>query len=115
VATSVEELADALPVRLLWLPPVARSERPLREQLVAGPRCSGDVAVRVQPDGGVLPPRGEAVAAGNLLEQPWARIWEHAAFRAFRERVDAASRCPECPGLASCAAACPADPEGWAR
>lgn len=116
VASDVEEGAADHDLRLVWLPPVARrAERSLREQVGAGPRCAGDVAVRVEPDGGVVPARGPHIIAGNLLTDPWETIWKHGAFESWRERVHSPTRCEACPGLALCAADCPASPEGWAR
>lgn len=103
-------------LRLFWQPPVKRNPTlALAEQVRLGPRCSGDVAVRVEPDGAVIPPRGPRRSAGNLLTQPWEAIWQDPAFRVYRERVAAPTRCDSCPDLAICAPACPRDPEGWAE
>lgn len=103
-------------MRFFWQPPMRRDPtRPLADQVREGPRCSGDVAVRVEIDGSVIPPRGPYRAAGNLLRQPWGDIWESREFRIFRERIEAPSRCPDCPGLAVCAAECLREPAGWAE
>jgi radical SAM protein with 4Fe4S-binding SPASM domain len=114
VAASVEEAASEVDARYFWQPPVERNANvPLAAQVRAGPRCSGDLAVRVLPDGTVIPPRGPWRDAGNLLSQSWDEIWAHGAFRLYRERVQAPTRCEQCPGLAICAADCPAQPAGW--
>lgn len=111
VAALVEETAHEEQVRYLWQPPVMRNgAKSLAAQVRQGPRCSGDVAVRVEPDGAVIPPRGPYQSAGNLLSDPWDTIWEHPAFRAYRGRVEAPTRCNICPGLAICAADCPSEP-----
>ena len=116
LATIVEETADRTQARFMWDPPVEVDPAlPLADQVRAGPRCSGDVAVRVEPDGTVIPPRGPAISAGNLLSDAWDDIWNHEVFRIYRERVEAPTRCDICPGLTICAAACPREPEGWAR
>ncbi len=115
VAAMVEEAADEAQVAYLWQPPLERDPAlALAAQVARGPRCAGDVAVRVEADGAVIPPRGPARPAGNLLADDWATIWNHASFRAFRERVEAPTRCSLCPGLAICAADCPVEPRGWA-
>jgi radical SAM protein with 4Fe4S-binding SPASM domain len=88
---------------------------PLTQQVIAGPRCSGDVAVRVEPNGDVFPPRGPYVSAGNVLHEDWNSIWNNEVFRRYRERVEAPTRCDVCPELAICAADCPRDVRGWAR
>jgi radical SAM protein with 4Fe4S-binding SPASM domain len=116
VAALVEGTAHQVRVRHLWQPPVLRNpQKPLATQVREGPRCSGDVAVRVEPDGAVIPPRGPYQSAGNLLKDPWATIWEHPAFRIYRERIEAPTRCNVCPGLAICAADCPREPAGWSH
>jgi radical SAM protein with 4Fe4S-binding SPASM domain len=116
LAARIEEAADEHAFQVTWLPPVgmSRSEN-IAEQARRGPRAGGDVAIRVLPNGDVLPPRGVRRPAGNLLGDPWEQIWGSALFRRFRERVEANTRCEQCPGLAICAADCPADPQGWSH
>lgn len=116
VATLIEEMAHDLVVRYIWQPPVLRNAAlPLAVQVQQGPRCSGEVAVRVEPDGSVIPPRGAYRSAGNVLHDSWDSIWHNAAFRSYRERVEAPTRCAVCPGLALCAADCPAEQAGWTQ
>ncbi len=116
VATQVEEIAAETGLRFLWNPPVQRDPvRTLIEQVLEGPRTSGDVAVHIEPDGTVLPPRGPARAAGNLLTDSWPTIWDDAAFVRYRERVESPTHCEHCPGLTICAADCPREPAGWAQ
>lgn len=116
VASTVESTASLARVRFLWEPPVSRLEGvSLLEQVRAGPRCSGDMAIRVEVDGSVIPPRGPYQTAGNLLFSEWPAIWGHPAFRRYRERVERPTRCTICPGLAICAADCPREPAGWSQ
>lgn len=116
VAAIIEETADETQARFIWDPPAQRDPaRSLADQVQRGPRCSGDVAIRVEPDGSVIPPRGPYQSAGNLLQMPWNVIWEHEVFRRYRERVEAPTHCDRCPGLAICAADCPREPAGWAQ
>ncbi|HOT92565.1 MAG TPA: hypothetical protein PLJ78_11275 [Anaerolineae bacterium] len=116
VAAIVEETADNAQARFIWDPPVQRDPAlPLVEQVRRGPRCSGDVAVRVEPDGSVIPPRGPYQSAGNLLTMAWDDIWNHDVFRVYRERVESPTHCSICPGLVICAADCPREPSGWAQ
>lgn len=116
VATIVEETADVTQARFIWLPPVERDPTlTLVEQVQRGPRCFGDVGVRVEADGRVIPPRGSGRSAGNVLQSDWAAIWNDPAFKVYRERVEAPTHCDICPGLSICAADCPGEPSGWAR
>ena len=116
VATLVEETAHEAQARFIWEPPIQRNPaKLLTEQIQEGPRCSADVAVRVEPDGSVIPPRGPYRSAGNLLHDTWESIWKNEAFKIYRERVEAPTRCDRCPGLTICAADCPRKPAGWSQ
>jgi radical SAM protein with 4Fe4S-binding SPASM domain len=111
----VEEIADEANVRFIWQPPVQRNpDLPLAAQIQQGPRSSGDVSVRIEADGTVIPPRGPYQAAGNILSQAWPEIWDQPAFTRYRERVNEPTRCVDCPGLALCVADCPREKSGWA-
>ena len=115
VANRVEEVAHSAQARFIWAPPVARDpELSLQAQMRRGPRSVGDVAVRLEPDGAVIPPRGPYHIAGNILTDAWPTIWRDAAFRTYRERVEAPHRCTICPDLLICASGCPGDPRSWA-
>ncbi len=111
----IEDLADERRMQLIWLPPAARvAARPASRLAQQGPRAGGDVTIRVETDGSVIPPRGPYRVAGNLRTDPWEEIWQHEAFRRYRECVAASTRCDECPGLTICAADCPSNQRSWA-
>lgn len=109
-AVDVEDLSHRSQVRYVWLAPVS-SSGPLATLIQEGPRTAGDVSIRVEPDGSVIPARGPRTVAGNLLRQDWKDIWNHAVFRRYRERIESPTRCAICPGLAICAADCPGNVE----
>ena len=114
VAAEVEEAADAAHVRYQWAPPVLRDPSiSLAEQARRGPRCASDLAVRIEGNGDVIPPRGPRQVAGNIIADPWPAIWQSAAFASYRSRVRQPTHCATCPGLAICAADCPKEPAGW--
>jgi radical SAM protein with 4Fe4S-binding SPASM domain len=116
VASTVEEAANEAQARFMWNPPVQRALNiPLAQQILNGPRCSGDVAIRVEADGSVIPPRGPYQSAGNILHDSWDTIWDHEVFRIYRERVQTPTHCDICPGLVICAADCPREPAGWSQ
>ncbi|MCI0396390.1 MAG: hypothetical protein L0332_28045 [Chloroflexi bacterium] len=115
-ASRVEELSNDMDVRFIWQPPVQRDPAiSLAVQVQRGPRASGDVSMRVEPDGAVIPPRGPYRSAGNLLADEWPNIWNDDAFLHYRERVERPTRCDECPDLAICAVDCPRKPAGWSQ
>ncbi len=116
LAAWVEESADDHAFQVTWLPPVGvTATETVDDQVRRGPRAGGDVTIRVLPNGDVLPPRGASQTAGNLLSESWEQIWSSSVFRRFRERVEANTRCDQCPGMVICAADCPADPRGWSH
>lgn len=115
VAARTEELSAERPWQLIWLPPVeATVERTVEQLARRGPRAGGDISIRIEADGSVIPPRGPNHPAGNLLNQSWSEIWNHPTFERFREQVETGTRCDQCPGMSICASDCPADPQGWA-
>ncbi len=84
----VEEAATRTQMRFLWAPPMPRRpEIPLAAQVRQGPRCAEDTAVRVEPNGEVIPSRGPIQRVGNILKDDWETIWQHDAFRIYREKV----------------------------
>jgi radical SAM protein with 4Fe4S-binding SPASM domain len=114
IAALIEETSEDTLGRYLWAPPVRfDTSRTLAEQALAGPRTAGDVAIRVEADGSVFPPRGKRECAGNLLEDAWDMIWGSDCFHRYRERLETPGRCRDCPDLLICAADCPKDPSGW--
>ena len=116
MASVVEGAADSARVLYQWEPPVLRlREQNLFDQIRSGPRCASDLAVRIEKDGSVIPPRGRRRVAGNLHQNDWASIWKSDAFRDYRKRVESPTRCATCPGLTICAADCPREPAGWSR
>lgn len=115
IARIVEDIAQQLGLRLFWYPTVRFDpSRPLGEQVCDGPRCSGDTAIRVEPDGSVYPARGPWRSAGNLISDDWETIRQSDVYQAYRRRVESDTHCDQCPGLAICAADCPREPAGWA-
>ena len=114
IADDVERAADEALVRFQWQPPVLRDPSvSLAEQVRAGARCFSDLAVRIDSDGSVIPPRGPYRSAGDVVRDRWTSIWQHEVFNSYRGRVERPTHCATCPGLAICAADCPKEPAGW--
>lgn len=61
----------------------------------------------VEPDGSVLPCQSYYQPVGNLLSDPWSRIWNHELCCYLRERRYAPSECQDCPLLVECGGGCP--------
>ena len=113
VLPAVRDRAKTLGMRFLWYTPTDYCRlSPLELEL--GPRrCNaGEYSMCIEPNGDVLPCQSYYVAAGNILHDPWRRIWESELFRGFRERVrDPRScglpeHCWQCPDLSICGGGC---------
>lgn len=127
VLHGVRERAAELGMRMLWYTPTAYCRLSPVELELAPRRCNaGEYSICIEPNGDVLPCQSYYRVAGNLLRDPWDRIWNGALFRSFRDRVADPRRCglPEpcwdCPDLPLCAGGCRIQREegmldlGWA-
>ena len=113
VLVGVRDRAAELGMRFLWYTPTAYCRfSPLELEL--GPRrCNaGEYSICVEPNGDVLPCQSYYTPAGNILRDPWEKIWNSRLFRSFRDRVADPRGCglPEpcwdCPDLSLCAGGC---------
>ncbi len=84
----VEELADDYHIQAI-LQPIGEydSAVSLASQVRHGPRCSGNVSIRVEPTGAIIPAQGPYRSIGNIFTDSWEWLWADDAFYEFRERV----------------------------
>ena len=80
LATASQKAAD-LDMRLVWDMPVPYSAfHPvaveLADEAVKVPEGAGKAWLYVEPDGDVLPTQGVNKVLGNLLTDPWEKIWK---------------------------------------
>lgn len=61
----------------------------------------------VEPDGSVLPCQSYYQSLGNILEDPWEKIWSHPLALSLRERRDVPAECRQCDYLQECGGGCP--------
>lgn len=103
-----------LGLRMLWYTPTEYCRlSPLELEL--GPRrCNaGEASICVEPNGDVLPCQSYYQPAGNLLVDPWERIWNSPLLAGFRRRrlepqqAGLPERCWDCAELAVCGGGCP--------
>jgi radical SAM protein with 4Fe4S-binding SPASM domain len=113
VLPAVRDRAKTLGMCFVWYTPTDYCRlSPL--DLDLGPRrCNaGEYSMCIEPNGDVLPCQSYYVAAGNILRDPWRRIWESDLFRGFRDRTGDPRSCglPEhcwqCPELPVCGGGC---------
>lgn len=75
---NLRNLADDLHLSLVWDLPVPYSAlNPVALELAGDPAPSGagHAWLYLEPDGDVLPAQGETQVLGNLLRDPWEKIW----------------------------------------
>jgi organic radical activating enzyme len=81
LASASQKAAD-LHVRQVWNLPVPYSAfNPVALELESGaesaPKGAGTAWLYVEPDGDVLPAQGINKVLGNILSDPWDKIWKH--------------------------------------
>ena len=110
---AVRDRARALGMRFLWYTPTDYCRLSPLELELGPKRCNaGEYSICIEPNGDVLPCQSYYVAAGNILRDPWRRIWDSDLFRGFRLRADRpesgglSEHCRQCPDLAVCGGGC---------
>jgi len=113
VLVAVRERAAELGMQFLWYTPTAYCQlSPLELEL--GPRrCNAaEYSICVEPNGDVLPCQSYYTPAGNILRDPWERIWNSRLFKSFRDRAadprgcGLPEQCWDCVDLPLCAGGC---------
>lgn len=110
----LRDRAAELGMRFLWYTPTAWC-RLSPEELEVGPRrCNAaEYSICIEPSGDVLPCQSYYVSAGNILRDPWERIWHSELFHRFRDRgtdprgAGLPQRCWHCADLGICGGGCP--------
>jgi len=95
-------------IRFEWYTPTCYEELdPVSLSLGLKTCTAARVTMCVEPDGDVLPCQSYYVALGNILTDPWEKIWNHAVAKRLRSREYASEKCKECDHFASCGGGCP--------
>jgi len=109
----VRDRAAELGMRFLWYTPTEYCRMSPVELEIGAKRCNaGEYSMCVEPNGDVLPCQSYYVTAGNLLRDPWEKIWNGELFRSFRDReldprwAGLPEKCWDCPDLPLCGGGC---------
>ena len=109
----IRDAARDLGMKFLWYTPTEYCRLSPVELEIGAKRCNaGEYSLCVEPNGDVLPCQSFYAAAGNLLRDPWERIWRSDLFTSFRDReLDPRAsglpeKCWECPDLPLCGGGC---------
>jgi len=109
----VRDTAAELGMKFLWYTPTEYCRMNPVELEIGAKRCNAaEYSICVEPNGDVLPCQSFYVSAGNVLRDPWEKIWNGELFRSFREReqdpkwAGLPEKCWECPDLPLCGGGC---------
>jgi len=104
----LKDIAREAGVKLIWYTPTPYCElNPVNLGLGIKQCTACSINMAIEPDGTVLPCQSFYKGLGNILKDPWVRIWDHELCRGFRTREHMADRCKGC-GLADvCGGGCP--------
>ena len=61
----------------------------------------------VEPDGAVIPCQSYYESVGNILSDPWSKVWNHPICLKLRNREDIPVGCKYCDFLQECGGGCP--------
>ena len=100
--------ARRLGVEFLWYSPTPMCLfNPLAEGLGNKSCAACDGLLSVSPSGDVLPCSSCAEPVGNLLREPFERVWASARAAFYRRKEYAPPECSGCEDFRACAGACP--------
>jgi radical SAM protein with 4Fe4S-binding SPASM domain len=118
VGITFEELADAMErlkvfaqysgTNLIWYSPTPYCEfNPVNAGLGIKQCTACSINMAIEPDGTVLPCQSYYESLGNILEDPWDRIWNSELCRNIRERKYLPQKCADCQLMQVCGGGCP--------
>lgn len=104
----VKRAAEAHNLRLIWYTPTQYCEfDPTGLELGIKGCTAAHYNMCVEPNGDVIPCQSYFVSLGNLLSDPWDKIWEHELARYLRQRDFKMEKCHGCPDQVLCGGGCP--------
>lgn len=100
--------AEESGMRFIWYTPTQYCRlNPVENDLGVKQCTAGKYNLAVEPDGTVIPCQSFFRPLGNILNDPFARIYGHDFLESLRRRDWAMERCRGCEWLAACGAGCP--------
>ncbi len=117
-ALTVEELKTLLPkvrdkahllgLKFLWYTPTQYCQfDPVQLGLGVKSCTAAMINACVGPNGDVYPCQSYFESLGNILTEPWEKIWHHPIAEKLRKREYAEEKCRDCSELSVCGGGCP--------
>jgi radical SAM protein with 4Fe4S-binding SPASM domain len=104
----VKEIAEDKKLNFIWYTPTPYCElNPVNMDLGIKQCTACTINMAVEPNGDVLPCQSYYKPLGNLLSDPWEKLWNNDECERFRQREYAPEKCSSCTLLNLCGGACP--------
>jgi radical SAM protein with 4Fe4S-binding SPASM domain len=104
----VHDKANQLGLKFLWYTPTQYCQfDPVSMGLGVKSCTAALVNMCVGPNGDVYPCQSYFESLGNILKEPWHKIWNHKLAVSIRKREYAQPKCKDCPQLQICGGGCP--------
>lgn len=104
----IKDKAMDLGLEMVWYTPTRRCDLdPLALGLGLKMCSAARINVTVEPDGRVIPCQSWFESMGNILEDPWEKIWNSPLAKSIREKSYMPEECEDCSLKDECTAGCP--------
>ncbi len=104
----VHERADEVGLKFLWYTPTQYCTfNPVQLGLGIKSCTAAMINACVGPNGDVYPCQSYFESLGNILSEPWEKIWSNPLAEKLRRREYVEDKCKDCPTLQECGGGCP--------
>jgi radical SAM protein with 4Fe4S-binding SPASM domain len=104
----LKTIADSSGVNMIWYSPTPYCEfNPVNNGFGIKQCTACSINMAIEPDGTVLPCQSYYEPLGNILSDPWEKIWSHPLCKEIRERKHLADKCVDCQLKQVCGGGCP--------
>ena len=111
--TKVCDKAQQLNLKFLWYTPTQYCRfDPVQLGLGVKSCTAAMINMCVGPNGDVYPCQSYFESLGNILADPWEKIWNHPLAQKIRNREYVEPKCKDCPQLQVCGGGCPLELQG---
>ncbi len=108
----VHEKAHQVGLKFLWYTPTQYCQfNPVQLGLGVKSCTAAMINACVGPNGDVYPCQSYFESLGNILTEPWEKIWSNPLAEKLRKREYVESKCKTCPTLQECGGGCPLELE----
>ncbi|XHH07852.1 MAG: radical SAM/SPASM domain-containing protein [Candidatus Bathyarchaeia archaeon] len=108
VLPQVHERAEEVGLKFLWYTPTQYCIfNPVQLGLGIKSCTAAMINACVGPNGDVYPCQSYFESLGNILTEPWEKIWNNPLAQKLRRREYVEPKCKDCPTLQECGGGCP--------